>query len=84
MATAGSGDVLAGIIAGLLSQSHTTVESAAVLGVFLHGLAGEKAADKKTSWGMTATDILKALHKAFHSLKVFSDYLYSVELPKNK
>ena len=63
------------------SSGSTTLESAAVLGVFLHGLAGENAADKKSSWCMTATDLLKALHKAFHSLKSFSDYLYSVELP---
>lgn len=64
MATAGSGDVLTGMIAGLLSERLYPI-CAAKLGVFLHGKAGEYAALKKTSYALTATDILKAIHKSW-------------------
>lgn len=64
MATAGSGDVLTGMIAALLSEKLFPI-SAAKLGVFLHGKAGEYAALKKTSYALTATDILKAIHKSW-------------------
>lgn len=65
MATAGSGDVLTGILAALLSQENMDTLSCAKLGVFLHGKAGEFAAAKRTSYAMTATDILKSLHKSW-------------------
>ena len=64
MATAGSGDVLSGILAALLAQGMPTKE-AAMLGVFLHGRAGEKAAFEKTSYAMLASDILANLPFAF-------------------
>jgi NAD(P)H-hydrate epimerase len=64
MATAGSGDVLTGIIAALLAQKMGRYE-AALLGVTLHGLAGEAAAKEKTSYSMIATDIIEYLPKAF-------------------
>lgn len=60
MATAGSGDVLAGVIAGLLAQG-TESFVAASLGVYLHGLAGEAAAGVLGSRGMMAGDIADAL-----------------------
>lgn len=60
MACAGSGDVLAGIIGGLLAQKMEGFEAAA-LGVYLHGLAGEEAAVKNGHFSMTASDIIKAL-----------------------
>lgn len=56
MATAGSGDVLAGIVGGLLAQGMKNFEAAS-LGVFLHGLAGEYAAGIKGRFGMLAGDI---------------------------
>ncbi|MCM1259199.1 MAG: NAD(P)H-hydrate dehydratase [Roseburia sp.] len=57
MASGGSGDVLAGLIAGLLAQN-ISLKSAAVLGVFLHGRAGEEAAVEKGNASMLARDIL--------------------------
>lgn len=69
MATAGSGDVLTGLIAALLSQG-ATPHHAAALGVYLHGLAGEYAADDLTSYCMTATDILYRFPDAFRLLEL--------------
>jgi len=67
MATAGAGDVLTGIIGALLSQGVTS-QSAALLGVYLQGIAGEKAALEKTSYSMIASDIIKCLPQAFKSI----------------
>ncbi len=67
MATAGSGDVLTGIITGLLAQRYSPGQ-AAVLGVFLHGLAGDFAADKKGFEAMIAGDMVNNLGKAFKKL----------------
>ena len=60
MATAGSGDVLAGMIAGLLAQGELP-KMAAMAGCFLHGLAGNTAAKKKGPRSMLASDILEAI-----------------------
>ena len=56
MATAGSGDVLTGIVAGLLAQGMSAFDAASV-GVYLHGLAGERAADRLGARACMATDI---------------------------
>ncbi|RXK58944.1 NAD(P)H-hydrate dehydratase [Lacibacter luteus] len=64
MATAGSGDVLTGILTGLLAQGYNTTE-AAVLGVYLHGLAGDFAAAEQSQEAMIASDITAFLGKAF-------------------
>ena len=56
MASGGSGDVLTGLICGLLAQKMTRFEAAA-LGVYMHGLAGDLAAEEKGHYGMTAGDI---------------------------
>ena len=64
MATAGSGDVLTGIITGLLAQGYES-KIAAVLGVFMHGLAGDWAAKKVGKESLIASDIIKYLGKAF-------------------
>lgn len=63
MATAGSGDVLTGIIAGLLSQGYTS-KHACVLGVYLHGLAGDIAAEQEGEAGLTAQSLIDFLGKA--------------------
>ena len=64
MATAGSGDVLTGMIVALMGQGLADFE-AAVLGVCLHGLAGDIAAARFGQISMVATDILDALPEAF-------------------
>ena len=56
MATAGSGDVLTGVIAGLIAQG-LDAETAACLGVYVHGRAGDRAVDRLGEWGMRAGDI---------------------------
>lgn len=68
MATAGSGDVLTGMILSLLAQRYTP-EEAAVLGVYLHGLAGDIAADASSQEAMIASDITEHIGKAYLSLK---------------
>ena len=60
MATAGSGDVLTGIILSLLAQRYTP-EQAAIIGVFVHGMAGDKAASRLGMESMIASDISKSL-----------------------
>ncbi len=64
MATAGTGDVLSGVIAGLLAQGMPPFE-AAYLGVHLHGLAGDLASKDRGLHGLIATDVLDALPAAF-------------------
>lgn len=60
MSTGGTGDVLTGILTALLAQGYDPVE-AAVLGVFEHGRAGDRAADQRGQIGLTASDIIEAL-----------------------
>jgi NAD(P)H-hydrate epimerase len=67
MATGGSGDVLTGILLGLLAQGYSR-EEACKLGVYIHGLAGDIAAEEKTEMGMTASDIIEALPAAWKKM----------------
>ena len=67
MATAGSGDVLTGIITGLISQKYTAIE-AAKIGVYIHGLAGDLAALEKGTQGIIASDIIEKIPFAIKKL----------------
>jgi hydroxyethylthiazole kinase-like uncharacterized protein yjeF len=60
MATAGSGDVLTGIIAGLIAQGLEPLTSA-MLGVYIHGLAGDIGSENKGNYSLMASDIIEAL-----------------------
>jgi ADP-dependent NAD(P)H-hydrate dehydratase / NAD(P)H-hydrate epimerase len=67
MATGGSGDVLTGIITGLLAQHYSPPE-AAIMGVYLHGLAGDLAAREKGQVGLIAGDLIEFLPVTFKKI----------------
>ena len=67
MATAGSGDVLTGIITALLARGYSR-KNACIVGMYLHGLAGDIAAEKMGKESLIASDIIDALPEAFKRL----------------
>jgi NAD(P)H-hydrate epimerase len=67
MATAGSGDVLTGMLTGLLAQGYGHLD-ACLLGVFLHGMAGDLAAKARTEETMIAGDIIDMLGDAYRNI----------------
>lgn len=67
MATAGAGDVLTGVIAAFLAQGFEP-EHAATIGVYLHGLAGDMAAEEIGEYGMTAGDIADRIGRAINDV----------------
>ncbi len=67
MATAGAGDVLTGVIAGFMAQGYRP-EHAATIGAYVHGLAGDIAAEKIGEFGMTAGDIASYLGRAIRQI----------------
>ncbi|PHI21175.1 bifunctional ADP-dependent NAD(P)H-hydrate dehydratase/NAD(P)H-hydrate epimerase [Lewinellaceae bacterium SD302] len=68
MGTGGTGDVLTGIITGLMAQGYPSVD-AAKLGVYLHGSAGDLAATELEQESLLATDVIDHLGKAFRALR---------------
>lgn len=68
MATAGSGDVLAGMLGGLLAQGYLP-EDAAKIGVYLHGLAGDLSLRKQSGESLIAGDIIENIGHAFSSIR---------------
>jgi NAD(P)H-hydrate epimerase len=68
MATGGSGDLLTGILTGLLAQG-LDVEGAVKTGVFLHGLAGDLAADEVGQMPLIARDVMARFHSAVARLR---------------
>jgi NAD(P)H-hydrate epimerase len=68
MATAGSGDVLTGMVLSLLSQGYSS-ENAAMIGVYLHGLAGDIAAGESSFESLTASDIINCIGQAFNRIR---------------
>ena len=67
MATAGSGDTLTGVIAALIAQGYAP-DWGVVLGVYIHGLAGDIAVEEQGTHGLIAPDIANAVGKAIHTL----------------
>ncbi|MBD3346326.1 MAG: NAD(P)H-hydrate dehydratase [Chitinivibrionales bacterium] len=67
MATAGSGDVLSGIIASLLAQGCKTTD-AAILGAFIQGIAGDFAREKRGEYSMIAGDLIDSIYKVMNIL----------------
>ena len=67
LAKGGSGDVLTGMIASLLAQGATPVQAAA-LGVWMHGRAGDLAAERRTEYAMTPADVIESLPEVFKEL----------------
>lgn len=70
LATAGSGDVLTGIILGLLSQGYEP-EDAAIVGVYIHGLAADLALDNQSVESLMASDVLNYLGQAYLQIRTF-------------
>lgn len=68
MATAGSGDVLAGMIGAFAAQGMTPAQ-AAICGVYLHGLAGDRAAARLSQQALLASDLIDALPELFLQLE---------------
>ena len=69
LASGGTGDVLSGIIVGLMAQGLAPGDAAAC-GVYLHGLAGEAAVERKGNAGTTATDLLELLPETIAQVKL--------------
>jgi len=72
MATGGSGDVLTGIISAFAAQGYEAYQSL-MLGVFMHGLAGDFAAAKYSQWSMIASDIISCLPMAFEKISAHNN-----------
>ena len=67
MATAGSGDVLTGIISALLAQGYSP-QFSALMGVYIHGEAGDLAAKTHGTYGMVASDIVDNIGRAIKEI----------------
>ncbi|MFH1825376.1 MAG: NAD(P)H-hydrate dehydratase [Candidatus Firestonebacteria bacterium] len=67
LATAGTGDVLTGMIAGIIAQG-VNVLNGSMIGVYLHGLAGDMARESKTEYGMIASDVVENIPKAIKEI----------------
>ncbi|UCH46274.1 MAG: NAD(P)H-hydrate dehydratase [Nitrospiraceae bacterium] len=68
MATAGTGDVLTGMISAFLAQG-LPPQHAAILGVYIHGYAGDRSARRKGQFSVVASDIIREIPRAFKSLQ---------------
>jgi NAD(P)H-hydrate epimerase len=69
MATGGTGDILTGMIAGLIAQHPQHALEATALAVYLHGLAGDMASDSVGENCMVATDLVRFLPQAFAEMR---------------
>ncbi len=69
MATGGTGDILTGIVSGLIAQNPERIAEAVIAAVHLHGLAGDVARESMGEHSMVATDLVKALPEAFRRVR---------------
>ncbi len=69
MATGGTGDILTGIVAGMIAQNPRQVVEAVTSAVYLHGLAGDIASETMGEQSLVATDLIKALPEAFRRVR---------------
>lgn len=72
MATGGTGDVLTGMIAGLMAQAPSQLFRAVLAGVYLHGLTGDVARESTGEQSLVATDLIKMLPEAIRRAKISS------------
>lgn len=73
MATAGSGDVLTGVLLAMLAQGYPA-EIASIIAVYIHGMAGEMAAAEQGEYGVTASDIADNIGKAIKEVMTKSTF----------
>ena len=69
MATGGTGDILTGMVAGLVAQNPGRVTEAVIAAVYLHGLAGDVAREQMGEHSLVATDLVRALPEAFRRVQ---------------
>jgi hydroxyethylthiazole kinase-like uncharacterized protein yjeF len=69
MATGGTGDILTGMVAGLIAQNPERIAEAVIAAVHLHGLAGDVARESMGEHSLVATDLVKALPEAFRRVR---------------
>jgi NAD(P)H-hydrate epimerase len=69
MATGGTGDILTGIVAGLVAQFPTRAFEAVLAAVYLHGLAGDVACEIMGEQALVATDLITALPEAIRRVQ---------------
>jgi NAD(P)H-hydrate epimerase len=69
MATGGTGDILTGMVSGLIAQNPQRVAEAVIAAVHLHGLAGDVARESMGEHSLVATDVIKALPEAFRRVR---------------
>jgi NAD(P)H-hydrate epimerase len=69
MATGGTGDILTGMVAGLIAQNPDRIMEAVIAAVHLHGLAGDVACEIMGEHSLVATDLLTALPEAFRRVQ---------------
>jgi len=72
MATGGTGDILTGIVAGMLAQNPQCAFQTVLAAVYLHGLAGDIACDRLGEQALVATDLVKAFPEVFRRVRVES------------
>jgi hydroxyethylthiazole kinase-like uncharacterized protein yjeF len=69
MATGGTGDILTGVVAGLIAQNPEHIVEAVIAAVHLHGLAGDVARESMGEYSLVATDLVKALPEGFRRVR---------------